>query len=47
MIVEIDKLVDQLSGLLESLDFLAVNTFCLEYGEEIFGHGVVIAVSTS
>ena len=34
-------------SLLESLDFLAVDTFCFEDREEILGHGVIIAISSS
>ncbi len=47
MVVEINEIVNQFSGLLKSLDFLAIDTLCLEDGEEIFGHCVVIAVSPS
>ncbi len=47
MVVEINEIVNQLSGLLKSVDFLAVDALCLENGEEIFRHGVVIAVPTS
>ncbi len=46
MVVEINEIVNQLSGLLKSLDFLAVDALCLENGEEIFCQRVVIAVST-
>ena len=47
MIVEINEIVNELVSLLESLDFLAVDTFCFEDREEILGHGVIIAISSS
>ncbi len=46
MVVEIDKIINQFSGLLKGLDLLAVDALCFEDREEIFRHGVVIAVST-
>ncbi len=47
MVVEIDELVNQISGLLKGFDFLAVDPLCFEDGEKVFGHGVVIAVPPS
>lgn len=47
MIIEIDELGNEFSVLLECLDSLAVDARCLEDGEEIFCHSVVIAVSPS
>ena len=44
MVVEINEIVNKLVSLLESLDFLAVDTLRLKDGKEIFGHGIVIAV---
>ena len=42
MVVKIDELVNELSGLLECSDFLPVDAFCLEDGEEIFSQGVIM-----
>lgn len=47
MIVEIDKIVNAFVSLLECLDFLAVNAFSFQNGEEILSHSIVIAVSSS
>ena len=47
MVVEINEIVNKLVSLLESLDFLAVDTFCFEDREEILGHGIIIAISSS
>lgn len=47
MVVEIDKLVNQFSGMLKRGDFLLVDAFGLKDGEEIFRHdcyGIVIPV---
>lgn len=44
MVVEIDKLVNKLSGLLKRIDFLAENALCLNDREQIFGHSVIITV---
>ena len=38
---------NELVSLLESLDFLAVDTLRLKDGKEIFGHGIIITVSSS
>ena len=46
MVVEINEIVNEMVSLLESLDFLAVDTFCFEDREEILGHGVIIAISS-
>ena len=47
MVVEVDVLVDQIVGLLKCLELLAVDAFCFQDTEKIFGHCVVIAVSAS
>ena len=47
MVVKINKIINEISGLAERLDFLAVDTLCFEDGEKILNHGVVIAVSLS
>lgn len=47
VVVEINEIINEFSGLLKILDLLAVNTLGLENGEEVFHHGVVIAVSPS
>ena len=39
MVAEINEIVNEMVSLLESLDFLAVDTFCFEGREEILGHG--------
>lgn len=44
VVVEIVKRVNQFSSLPEYGNLLAVNVLCLENEEEIFRHGVVIAV---
>ena len=45
MVVEINEIVNEMVSLLESLDFLAVDTFCFEDREEILGHGVIRAIA--
>ena len=45
--VEVYVIVYELVRLFECGDFLPVNTFCLENGEEIFCHCIVIWVPTS
>ena len=45
--IEVDVLVDQIVGLLKCLELLAVDAFCFQDTEKIFGHCVVIAVSAS
>src|SRR5699024_3010545 len=47
VVVEVDVLVDQIVGLLKCLELLAVDAFCFQDTEKIFGHCVVIAVSAS
>ena len=47
IIIKVDKFIYELPGLLERFCFLAVNTLCLENGEEFFRHCVVITVSSS
>jgi hypothetical protein len=47
VVIEINKIVNQFSGLLKSPDFMPVNTLSFEDREEIFSHSVIIAVSTS
>ena len=47
MVVEINEIVNELVSLLESLDFWAVDTLCFEDREEILGHGIIIAISSS
>ena len=38
MVVKINKIINEFSGLPERLDFLAVDTLFFEDGEEFFGH---------
>ena len=45
VVIEVDVLVDQIVGLLKCLELLAVDAFCFQDTEKIFGHCVVIAVS--
>ncbi len=47
MVVEIDELVNHISGLLEGSYLLPVDALRLEDGKEILRHGVIIAVPTS
>src|SRR5699024_261769 len=47
VVIEVDVLVDQIVGLLKCLELLAVDAFCFQDTEKIFGHCVVIAVSAS
>lgn len=47
IIVEMDKIVNEFVSLLEHLDFLAVNAFGFQNGEEILGHSIIIAVPSS
>ena len=47
MIVKLDELINQLSGLLKRGDFLPVDALGLEDREEIFRHRIVITVPTS
>ena len=42
VVVEVYEIVYELVRLFECSDFLPVNTFCLENGEEIFCHCIVI-----
>lgn len=44
MIIEIDELINKLVSLLERLDFLTINAFSFQNGEEIFSHSIIIAV---
>ena len=44
---KINEIVNEMVSLLESLDFFAVDTFYFEDREEILGHGVIIAISSS
>ena len=46
MVVEINEIVNELVSLLESLDFLAVDILTKDE-KEIFGHGIIITVSSS
>lgn len=39
-----DKFINELFGLPERLDYLAVDTFSLEDGKEFFGHCIVIEI---
>ena len=41
VVIEINKIVNPFSGMLENPDFLPVNTLRLEDGEEIFSHSVI------
>ena len=45
VIVEVDVSVNHLVGFREGSWFVAVNALCLENGEEIFRHGVVVRIS--
>lgn len=47
VIIEIDKIVNQFSGLLKCGNFLPVDAFGFEDGKEIFGHCIIITISTS
>ena len=47
VVIEINRIVDQFSGLLKRPDFLQVNAISFEDREEIFSHSVIIAVSAS
>lgn len=47
MVVKVDIPVDHFIGLGKSGRFVAVDTFRLEHGEEIFRHGIVIWVPAS
>ena len=47
MIVEINEIVNELVSLLESLDFLAVDTFSFKDRKEIFRHSVIVTVASS
>ena len=37
MVIEVDVLVDQIVGLLKCLELLAVDAFCFQDTEKIFG----------
>ena len=41
VVIEVDVLVDQIVGLLKCLELLAVDAFCFQDTEKIFGHCVV------
>ena len=47
MVVKIDVVVDQYSGLAKGGREMSVNAFRFKNGEEIFCHGIVIAVPAS
>ena len=47
MIVEADKIINELSGLLKYGNFLPVDTLSFEDGKEIFGHCIIITISSS
>ena len=47
MIVKIDELIDQFSGLLECSDFLPIDALGFEDRKEIFCHRIIITVPTS
>ena len=47
MVVEIDVVVDQYSGLAKGGRKMSVDALRFEDGKEIFRHSIVVAVSTS
>ena len=47
VVIEVNVFVNQVIGLLTCLELLAVDAFCFQDTEKIFGHCVVIAVSAS
>ena len=44
MVVEVDEVVNAFIGLPEGFRLVPVNALCLEDGEEVFSHSIVIAV---
>ena len=44
MVVEVDKAVNAFISLSESFRLVPVDALCFEDGEEVFSHGIVIAV---
>ena len=46
-VIESDVAVNERPGKSERRQLVPVDTFCLEDGEEILSHGIVIAVATS
>ena len=47
VIVEINVIVDERSGFIKGGGKMSIDALCLNYGEEIFSHCIVIAISTS
>ena len=45
MVIEVDVLVDQIVGLLKCLELLAVDAFCFQDTEKIFGDYPIICVN--
>lgn len=47
MIVKVDKIINELPGMLKCGKFLPVDALGFEDGKEIFGHCIIIRMSTS
>ena len=47
MVVEVNELVNHIIGFTKSSEFVSVNAFRFEYGEEIFGQSIVQTIASS